>query len=64
MPQFRDFKIPELMDDPIVKDLAKKHRKTTAQILLKFLVQQDICVIPKSTNAERLKLNISVIIYI
>lgn len=48
------------MDDPVVKDIAKKHSKTPGQILLKFLVQQNIAVIPKSTNPERLKMNINV----
>lgn len=48
------------MEDPVVKDIAKKHGKTPGQILLKFLVQQDIVVIPKSTNPERLKQNINV----
>lgn len=59
---FSEFNVPELMEDPVVKDIAKKHNKTAGQILLKFLVQQDVIVIPKSTNPERLKQNIDVII--
>ncbi|OXA41725.1 Alcohol dehydrogenase [NADP(+)] A [Folsomia candida] len=55
-----EFNIPDLMDDPVVKDIAKKHSKTPGQILLKFLVQQNIAVIPKSTNPERLKMNINI----
>lgn len=54
------FDIPNLFDDPVVADIAKKHNKTSAQILLRFLVQQEIVVIPKSTNSERLRQNIDV----
>ncbi|CAG7693744.1 unnamed protein product, partial [Allacma fusca] len=45
------------MEDQEVLDIAKNHSKTPAQILMKFLVQQDIAVIPKSTNPERLRQN-------
>ncbi len=48
------------MEDPVVKDIARKHHKTPAQILLKFLVQQNVAVIPKSGNTDRLKMNINV----
>ncbi|CAG7724517.1 unnamed protein product [Allacma fusca] len=46
-----------ILEDPEVLDIAKSHSKTPAQILMKFLVQQDIAVIPKSTNPERLRQN-------
>lgn len=44
----------------MVTEIAKKHDKTPAQILLRFLVQQELVVIPKSTNPERLQQNIEV----
>lgn len=43
-----------------MKEIAKKHNKTPAQILLRFLVQHKIVVIPKSTNPQRLRQNIEV----
>ncbi|CAG7718843.1 unnamed protein product, partial [Allacma fusca] len=46
-----------ILEDQEVLDIAKNHSKTPAQILMKFLVQQDIAVIPKSTNPERLLQN-------
>lgn len=52
--------IPNLMSNPVVMKIAKKLSKTPAQILLKFIVQKDIAVIPKSTNPERLKKNIEI----
>lgn len=37
--------------------LAEKYRKTPAQILLRFLTQKDIIVIPRSTNPEHIRKN-------
>lgn len=48
------------MKNPTVVRLAEKHNKTPAQILLKHTVQKGICVIPKSTNPQRLRENINI----
>lgn len=45
---------------PLVVELAKKHGKTPAQIILRQIIQRGINVIPKSTNAKRLQENIDV----
>ena len=37
--------------------LVEKYRKTPAQILLRFLTQKDIIVIPRSTNPEHIREN-------
>ena len=37
--------------------LAEKYRKTPAQILLRFLTQKDIVVIPRSTKLEHIREN-------
>lgn len=37
--------------------LAEKYRKTPAQILLRFLTQKDIIVIPRSTKPEHIREN-------
>uniref|UniRef100_A0A5S6QMZ8 Aldo_ket_red domain-containing protein n=1 Tax=Trichuris muris TaxID=70415 RepID=A0A5S6QMZ8_TRIMR len=47
----------EPLNDPLVKDIAGKHGKSPAQILLKWLLQRDIIVIPKSTNAAHMQEN-------
>lgn len=44
----------------MVKDIANKYNKSPAQILLRHLVQQNIAVIPKSGNPERIKNNIDI----
>eukprot|EP00746_Dinoflagellata_sp_MGD_P137152 gnl/MRDRNA2_/MRDRNA2_70975_c0_seq1.p1 gnl/MRDRNA2_/MRDRNA2_70975_c0~~gnl/MRDRNA2_/MRDRNA2_70975_c0_seq1.p1 ORF type:complete len:390 (+),score=66.37 gnl/MRDRNA2_/MRDRNA2_70975_c0_seq1:77-1171(+) len=40
--------------------MAEKHHKTHAQLLLRWALDQNFCVIPKSTHLERLKENFNV----
>jgi len=47
-----------LLVDPVVLNIASKIGKTPAQVLLRFLLQQGMVVIPKSVKIERLKENI------
>ncbi len=49
-----------LLDDPVVKELAEKHKKSTGQILLRFLVDMGIAAVPKSSNADRLRQNLDI----
>lgn len=46
-----------MFQEPAVLSLAEKYRKTPAQILLRFLTQKDIIVIPRSTNPEHIRDN-------
>lgn len=48
------------MGNPVVKEIAKKHGKTEAQILLRHLVQKGIATIPKSTTPARIRQNIDI----
>lgn len=48
----------DVLNDPVVASIAGKHGKTAAQVLLRFLIQQDIVVIPKSVTASRIQQNI------
>lgn len=48
------------MTNPVVQEIAKKHNKTVAQVLLRHTVQKGIAAIPKSTNPERLRQNIDI----
>ena len=41
----------------MVLSLAEKYRKTPAQVLLRFLTQKDIVVIPRSTKLEHIREN-------
>ncbi|XP_030281118.1 aldo-keto reductase family 1 member B1 isoform X2 [Sparus aurata] len=44
----------KLLDDPVVADIAKKHRHSPAQVLLRYHVQQGIAVIPKSDKPHHI----------
>lgn len=46
-----------LLENPIVKTIAKKYRCSPAQILISWSLKNSIAVIPKSTNSKRLKDN-------
>jgi len=51
---------PVLMEEEIVKTMAAKYKKTPSQVLLRWLIQRGINVIPKSTNPSRIKENFNV----
>uniref|UniRef100_A0A1A8LAF4 alcohol dehydrogenase (NADP(+)) n=4 Tax=Nothobranchius TaxID=28779 RepID=A0A1A8LAF4_9TELE len=44
----------KLLADPVVADVARKHRKSPAQVLLRYHVQQGIAVIPKSDKPHHI----------
>ncbi|KAH8826642.1 Aldo/keto reductase [Flagelloscypha sp. PMI_526] len=48
-----------LLKDHVITSLAKKHSVTAAQIVLSWGVQRGTSVVPKSSNADRLKQNIT-----
>lgn len=52
--------VPDLLGNPVVQRIAVKHKKTPAQVLLRFNVQRGIGVIPKSTNPCRIRENINI----
>jgi len=54
---FRKEGDPNVLHDPTVTSIAKKHSRSNAQVVLRFLIQKHIVVIPKSVNAERIKDN-------
>ncbi|XP_072291543.1 aldo-keto reductase family 1 member B1 isoform X2 [Eucyclogobius newberryi] len=43
-----------LLADPVVTHIAEKHRRSPAQVLLKYHTQQGIAVIPKSERAHHI----------
>ena len=47
----------EMYQEPAVLSLSEKYEKTPAQILLRFLTQKDIAVIPRSANPEHIREN-------
>jgi D-xylose reductase len=49
-----------VLNEPVVRDAASRHKKTPAQIVLHWAVQRGTSAIPKSTRPERLRENISI----
>ena len=48
------------LGDPVIAEVAKKHSKTSAQVIIRWVLQQGIVAIPKSENPGRIKENTGV----
>merc|ERR1719263_606786 len=48
------------LNEEVVKEIATKHGKTPAQVVLRWGVQRGTAIIPKSSNAGRLAENINI----
>lgn len=46
-----------MFEEPVLMEIAAKHQKTPAQILLRWNVQQGVIVIPKSVHRKRMEEN-------
>lgn len=49
-----------LLENEVIKSIAAKHNKTAGQVLLRWSVQRNIMVIPKSLNPGRMEANLGV----
>ena len=50
----------EVLGDPVLKELAEKHGRTAAQVVLRWHIQLGTIVFPKSSSPERIRQNIDV----
>ena len=47
-----------VLEEPMVVKMARKYQASPAQFLLRFLLQQNIAVIPKASSMERMRQNL------
>lgn len=50
----------DYFNNPVLKKIGEKHGKTTAQVALRFLLQSDVVLIPKSTHKNRMEENFNI----
>lgn len=50
----------DFFSNPVLNEIGKKYKKSAAQVALRFLIQSDVVVIPKSTHKERMIQNFDV----
>ena len=50
----------DYFNNPVLKEIGEKYGKSVAQTALRFLLQSDVVVIPKSTHKERMEENFNV----
>lgn len=49
-----------MFTEPVLLEIARKHGKTPAQVILRWNVQQGVVVIPKSVHRERMEENLAI----
>ena len=52
--------VGEILNNSKLQEIASFHGKTVGQVVLRWIVQQGIITIPRSTNEERMKQNLEV----
>ncbi|HEX2704031.1 MAG TPA: aldo/keto reductase [Solirubrobacteraceae bacterium] len=50
----------ELLREPVILDVAERHSKSAAQVVLRWHIQLGLSVVPKSANPQRMAENIDV----
>ena len=50
----------DYFNNPVLKEIGEKHGKSGAQTALRFLLQSDVILIPKSTHENRMKENFDI----
>lgn len=50
----------QVLEDPVIQEIAKQHDKTPAQVILRWHLQSDVVVIPKTVTPSRMDENLNV----
>lgn len=48
----------KVLDDPVIEELAETYDRTPAQIVLRWAIEKDVVVLPRSTSREHIEQNI------
>lgn len=51
---------PLLLEDKVIDEIARNHKKSPAQILIRWAIQRNTVAIPKSTAPEHIKANMDI----
>ncbi|CAI9612394.1 unnamed protein product, partial [Staurois parvus] len=51
---------PQMLEDPVLNEIAKQNGRTAAQVAMRYLLQRGIVIIAKSFTPERIKQNFQV----
>ena len=49
-----------MFTEPVLQEIAAKHGKTVAQVILRWNIQQEVVIIPKSVHKERMEENLAI----
>ena len=52
--------VNDVFNTPLLKEIAEKHGRTTGQVMLRWLIQRNVAVIPKTVHKERMVENLNV----
>ncbi|CAJ0596824.1 unnamed protein product [Cylicocyclus nassatus] len=55
--EFREKDDPNILEDPKVNKIAEAHKKTPAQVVLRWAIQHGMLIIPKSISEDRISQN-------
>jgi len=50
----------QLLEDPVFSEIAERYKKSGAQVILRWIVQKNIPVIPKASNEKHLRHNFEI----
>ncbi len=50
----------DIFHHPVLSDIGKKYGKTVAQVILRWHIQRDVVIIPKSVHKERIEENMDI----
>lgn len=50
----------KLLDEPVLGEIGRKHGKTAAQVVIRWHLDSDLVVIPKSVTPDRIRANLDV----